>query len=91
MKFTCQLILSIGLFSLCACTIFDAKQSATPPDVLPPKPLALPVGNNWQIKEEAPRLSDERGRLPFQTEQSVKPEGANPLLPTENRKIETSR
>ena len=33
MKFTCQLILSIGLFSLCAGTIFDAKQSATPPDV----------------------------------------------------------
>ena len=91
MKYTHPLILAFGLFLLCACTVLDAKQSTPAPVVQPPKPLALPVGKNWQIIEEAPKLSDERGHLPFQTEQSVQPEGAKPVSPTENRKIETSR
>ena len=91
MKFTCQLILSIGLFLLCACTIFDARQSTPAPVIQSPKTPVLPVGKNWQIIEEAPKLSNERGRLPFQTEQSVQPEGAKPVSPTENRKIETSQ
>jgi len=75
-------IILIGFFLLCSCTIFDAEQSS--------KPLVMPIGNNWQIIEEAPNLSDERGRLPFQTEQSVQPEGATkPVLPTDKRKIVT--
>lgn len=90
MKFTRPLILFIALFLLCSCTIFDARQSA-PAQVVPPKPLALPVGKNWQIIEEPPKLSDERGRLPFQTEQSVQPEGTTPVSPSENRNIETPR
>lgn len=86
MKFTHLLLLSIGLFLICSCTIFDARQSAP----APPKPLVLPVGKNWQVIEEAPKLSDERGRLPFQTEQSVQPEGSKPVTPAENRTIEMS-
>jgi hypothetical protein len=89
MKYTHPLILVIGLFLLCACTVLNAKQSTPAPVVLPPKPLVLPVGKNWQIIEEAPKLSDERGHLPFQTEQSVQPEGVKPVSPAENRKIET--
>jgi hypothetical protein len=54
-------------------------------------PLALPVGKHWQIVEEPPKLSDEHGRLPFQTEQSVQPEQAKPVVPTDNRTIETPR
>ncbi|MDD2308185.1 MAG: hypothetical protein PHH91_01215 [Desulfuromonadaceae bacterium] len=56
-----------------------------------PKPLVLPVGKNWQVIEEAPKLSGERGRLHFQMEQSVQPEGANPVSPEENREIEMPR
>jgi hypothetical protein len=91
MKFIHLLILSICLFFLCSCTMFYARQSASAPVMQSPKPLALPVGKNWQVIEEAPKLSDERGRLPFQTEQSLQPEGAKPVSPEDNRKIETSR
>jgi hypothetical protein len=87
MKFT---ILTVTLFLLCACTMFDPKHSATAP-MAPPKPLAIQVGKNWQLTEEAPKLSDERGRLPFQMEQSVQPEGAKSVSPAENRKMETPR
>lgn len=89
MKFTHLLLLSIGLFLLCSCTFFYGTQSDSDPVVLSPKPLAVPVGNNWQITEEAPKLGDGT-RLPFQTEQSVQPEGAKPVSPAGNRTIETS-
>jgi hypothetical protein len=91
MKHALPLTLSIGLFFFCACTMFEAKQP-TPPQEGPKKALAVPVGKNWQIIEEAPKLSNERNeRLPFQTEQSVQPEGAKPVSPAEQRKIETPR
>jgi hypothetical protein len=81
MKHTYLIILT-GFSLLCSCAFFDAGQ--------PQKPLAVPVGKNWQVIEEAPKLSDERGRLPFQTEQSVQPEGTTkPVSPADNRKIVT--
>jgi len=91
MKFIHLLILSIGLFFLCSCTFFYPRQTAPVPIVQSPKPLAVPVGKNWQVIEEAPKLSDERGRLPFQTEQSLQPGGAKPVSPEDNRNIEVPR
>lgn len=90
MKFTQPLILSAGIFLLCGCTMFYSKRTA-PASVASPKPLSMPVGKNWQVIEEAPKLSDERGHLPFQMEQSVQPEGAKPVSPSDKRKIETPR
>jgi len=90
MKFAQPLILSAGLFLLCGCTMFYSKP-ATPAKVATPKPLSIPVGRNWQVIEEAPKLSDERGHVPFQMEQSVQPEGARPVSPPDKRKIETPR
>ena len=87
MKFT---ILSVALFLLCACTMFYTKQSATAP-MATPKPLAISVGKNWQVIEEAPKLSDERGHLPFQMDQSGQPQGAKPVSPADDRKIEMPR
>ena len=84
------MILTSGFFLLCACAMFDAKQSATTP-MVPPKPLTVPIGKNWQVIEEAPNLSDERGHLPFQMEQSVMPQGAKPVSPADDRKIELPR
>jgi hypothetical protein len=90
MKYTLPLTLSIGLCFFCACTMFEAKQPASPPVV--PKTLAVPIGKNWQIIEEAPNLTNSRHeQLPFQTEQSVQPAGAQPVSPAEQRKIETPR
>ncbi len=92
MKCIHLIILSIALFLLCACTLFYPKQSATNPAMQSPKPLSMPVGKNWQMIEEAPKLSEDGTRLPFQTEQSVQPEGAaKPVAPVENRIIETPR
>jgi len=87
MKFT---ILSIALFLLCACTMFNAKQTATAP-MVSPRPLAIQIGKNWQVIEEAPNLNDERRRLPWQTEQSVQPEGTKSESPADKRKLETPR
>ena len=88
MKLIHLLILSSALFLLCSCTMFYGKQSTPATVVQSPKPLAVPVGKHWQVIEEAPKLSDERGRLPFQTEQSVQPEGAKTASPADNRTIE---
>jgi hypothetical protein len=91
MKSIQLIIYSIVLMTLCSCTLFYDKRPASSPAVQSPKPLAMPVGKNWQVIEEAPQLSDERGRLHFQTEQSVQPEGTKPASPVDNRKIEMPR
>lgn len=91
MKCINLLLLSSAISVLGACTLFDARQSEPPPVVHTPKQLAVPVGKNWQVVEEPPKLSDERGRLPFQTEQSVQPDVAKPVAPEKNRIIETPR
>ena len=91
MKFIYLLIISCGFFLLNACTFFYDRQAEPTPSVQSPKPLAIPAGKNWQIIEEPPQLTDERGRLPFQTEQSLQPEGAKPVPPADNRRIETVR
>jgi len=91
MKYTLPLTLCIGFCFLCGCTMFEAKKAASPP-VAQGKPLGVPVGKNWQVIEEAPSLTNERNnRLPFQTEQSVQPEGAPTVSPTDRRRIETPR
>ena len=84
MKFT---ILSVSLYLLCACTMFDARQSSMAP-MVPSRPLAISIGKNWQVIEEAPKLSDERGHLPEKTA-PMEPEGAKSVSPEENRKIVT--
>jgi len=90
MKYTVAIPLSLTLFLLGACAMFETKQTAQPSE--PPKPLSVPVGKNWQVIEEAPKLTNERHeRLPFQTEESVQPEGAKSASPEEKRKVETPR
>jgi hypothetical protein len=82
MKNILQLIFISSIMFLCSCTMHDARHSS-------PAPAALPVGSNWQIIEEPPKLSNDQGRLPFQAEQSVQPEGAKSATPAENRTIKT--
>ncbi|MDO9068779.1 MAG: hypothetical protein Q7W05_10040 [Deltaproteobacteria bacterium] len=91
MKYRFLIILPGIVLLLGSCTFFYEKQSAPPSGMHSPKPLAVPVGKNWQIIEEAPVLSNEQGRLPFQTEQSLQPEGGKSAAPADNRKIETTR
>jgi hypothetical protein len=92
MKFIIVAVLSLVCMTLCSCTIFYDRQSAAAHDVQSsPKPLVVPVGKNWQVAEEPPKLSNETGRLPFQQEQSLQPEAAKPVSPVDNRTIETTR
>jgi hypothetical protein len=83
--------LCFSILLLSACSVFQAKQPTSPPVV--PKQLAVPVGKNWQVIEEAPTLTNERHErtLPLQSEQSIQPPGAPPATPTDQRKIETPR
>jgi hypothetical protein len=85
MRFT---ILSVSLFLLCSCAMFKAKQSVTAA-IVPPRPLYIQIDKNWQLIVEAPILCDERGTLPFQTEQSVQPAWAQSESPSKNRNLET--
>jgi hypothetical protein len=92
MNLPVQPIIISGCFLLCGCTAFYSTPSESNPAIQTPKPLVQPVGKNWQILEEPPQLVDERGRLPFQSEQSVQPEGATkPVVPGDNRKIGTQQ
>jgi len=91
MKYT-YVLLCIGLFFLCSCSMFyNAQPGSTSEVQSAPKPLAIPIGKNWQVIEEAPQLSNDSGRLPFQTEQSLQPGSARPVPTEDNRRIETIR
>jgi len=80
-------ILSLCLFSLCSCSIFYGKQPDGESEMRSPKPLAVPIGKNWQVIEEAPKLTNEREQPSFQGEQSLQPEGATTVPPEDNRKV----
>ncbi|MDD2853846.1 MAG: hypothetical protein PHY09_18315 [Desulfuromonadaceae bacterium] len=83
-------VLLTPFFILCSCSMFDTKKSIPVPETAITQPLVVPVGKNWQVIEEAPKLSDGR-RLPFQVEQSVQPDGLKSAAPADTRKIETTR
>lgn len=88
MKYVLSLTLTITLFFLGACAMFETKQPVSSPAV-PGKGLAVPVGQNWELIEKAPVLSGDR--LPFQKEQSVQPAVTRPVSPPAGLKIETNR
>lgn len=94
MRYTRPASLFVCLLTLSACATFEAKQPAAP-QVVQPKELSIPVGKNWKVVEEPPKLLNERNERPaFQTEQSVLPEGVQhpTTAPAEKeRKIETPR
>ena len=86
MRYTLHAAFFLSLLLICSCALFDSQQAGTSQNAHPGG-LAVPLGKNWQLVEEPPVITD--GRLPFQMEQSVQPEGARPVMPGENIKIET--
>ncbi|UFS71129.1 hypothetical protein LPW11_02805 [Geomonas sp. RF6] len=81
------ILCSFLLLALHAATGCTASRSARTPETAKEKPVlvlpAVQVGKDWQVKEKAPDLTDERGRVSFQSEQSVQPPGAAPTTPPE--------
>ncbi|NVN92548.1 MAG: hypothetical protein HXX11_18400 [Desulfuromonadales bacterium] len=90
MKFIQLLILVNVLLLLCSCAIFDTKKLGQS-SIMSSNHLVLPVSKNWQAIEEPPKLSNERGRLSFQMEQSVQTKETRPISPEKNRNIDTPR
>jgi hypothetical protein len=92
MRYPLAQTLSLALLVLSGCSVFQPKQPPPPPPVVP-KALSVPVGKNWEVKEEPPVLTNERHErtLPFQRPESVQPPGPPPAPPTEKRTIETPR
>ncbi len=87
-----HLLISLTILTLlCSCTFIDAKKPDQVPLESHHKPLALPIGHNWQIVEEPPKITDQTGRLPFQKEESVQPDGGTSAPPPDNRRIEIPR
>jgi len=72
------LILSIFLVLLPGCAMFVSLKSIPAPEGCN-KCHTVVVGNNWQLTNKIATLSSEQGRLPFQTEQSVMPQGSRPV------------
>lgn len=90
MRYTLPLTFTLAVSLFCGCTMFEAKEPPPPPVV--PKQLAVPVGKDWKVVEEAPQLTNERhNRLPFQMEESVLPEGTKTPPVEEQRRLETPR
>lgn len=92
MKYAGPAILIACLSFTSGCALYQAHDPAAL-HVAQPKELSVPVGKDWKMVEEAPALQNERNdRQPFQTEQSVQPEGVQrPAAPEKGRTIETPR
>jgi hypothetical protein len=90
MRYTRTLL--VALLFASGCSVFQPKQPPPPPPVVP-KQLAVPVGKNWEVKEEPPTLTNElhERTLPLQRPESIQPPGALPAAPPEKRTIETPR
>jgi hypothetical protein len=84
------LCLCCGLLALGGCTAAAVRPAVQA--VTEQKDLAVPVAEDWEVKVEAPDLTDERrGRLPFQTEESVRPAGTRSVPPSERQRIEVQQ
>ncbi|ACH39225.1 lipoprotein, putative [Citrifermentans bemidjiense Bem] len=92
MKYAGTAILIACLSFTSGCALYGTHDPAAP-HVAQPKELSVPVGKQWKVVEEAPALQNERNdRKPFQTEQSLQPEGVQrPAATEKGRTIETPR
>jgi len=79
----------VGLL-VSGCAMFTSWKSIPPPGGCD-QCHTVPISANWQVAYKAPMLSDERNRLPFQTEAYTMPKEEKPVSPLEKRKVEELR
>ena len=82
------LFLSVFLMLSTGCAMINAWKSIPAPGGCDKCHTVL-VGNNWQLTSKIAILSEEQGRLPFQTEQSVISPGARPVSSIDIRNRES--
>lgn len=79
-----------ALSLLQGCSMFTSWKTIPPPGGCD-QCHTLPISSNWQVAYHAPALSDERNRLPFQTEQYSMPVPDKPASSLDVRKVEEQR
>jgi hypothetical protein len=86
MKFLMPLLLTVFL-ALEGCTMFSAWKSIPPPGGCD-QCHTVPISTNWQIAYKVVNVSDEQGRLSFQTPAYNTPISGDQLSPLETKKVE---
>jgi hypothetical protein len=69
------------------CNMFKSWQAIPPPGGCDQCHTA-PISKNWSVAYKAPTLSDEKGKLSFQTEQYNLPNTTKPSSSLELRKVQ---
>jgi hypothetical protein len=81
------LLLSAGVVCVCGCSMLTAWKSIPPPGGCD-QCHTVAISNNWQINYKASMVSDERGRLAFQTPEYNQPTLGGQQSPLEAKKVE---
>ncbi len=81
------LLLTCCVITISGCTMITAWKSIPPPGGCD-QCHKVPISTNWQVTYQAAMISDERGRLAFQTPEYNQPSlgGQQPLL--DGKKVE---
>ena len=86
MKFAI-LLLAGCVFTISGCAMFTAWKSIPPPGGCDQCHTA-PISANWQATYQAAVVTDERGRLPFQTPEYNQPSLGGQQSPLDAKKVE---
>ncbi|MFA7405835.1 MAG: cytochrome C [Pelobacteraceae bacterium] len=86
MKYTISLLLA-SVFVINGCTMFTAWKSIPPPGGCD-QCHTVAISGNWQAAYQPASVSDERGRLSFQTPEYNQPSLGGNQSPLDQKKVE---
>lgn len=81
------LVLTVSIFTISGCTMFTAWKSIPPPGGCD-QCHTTSISNNWQATYKPASITDERGRLAFQTSEQNQPTLGGQESPMEAKKVE---
>ncbi len=81
------LLLAFAVFTISGCTMFTSWKSIPPPGGCD-QCHTVSISTNWQATYQAASVSDERGRLNFQTPEYNQPSLGGKESPMDAKKVE---
>jgi hypothetical protein len=81
------LLLTVSIAFISGCTMFTAWKSIPPPGGCD-QCHTMPISTNWQAMYKPATVTDERGRLSFQTPEYNTPPVGGMQSPLEEKKVE---
>ena len=81
------LLLSTSVITISGCAMFTAWKSIPPPGGCD-QCHTTAISANWQVAYKPATITDERGRLPFQTPEHNLPSLGGQKSPLEDKKVE---